>query len=222
MIRSMTLQNISLGMLLCVASHTASAASVSYYLDTNNVGLAQTNYLQVTISDGLVVGDIDFSVQTLPAFDALNPGNNFGMQSFSLNFDRAALSIGAANITNLSPNAWSFSLTESNVSQYGRFDINATGNGSTRTDLLSFTISGVAGDSINSYASTYSDIPGNSGNPPQLFAAHVAGFDSNGAASGGVTSGYFAGSSLAVPVPAAVWLFGGGLIALAGLLNRKK
>jgi hypothetical protein len=218
MMKTMSLKSgMGVGLCALAMSQIANAASISYYLDQNNAGLAQNNYLQVTISDSLTVaGDIDFSIQTLGAFDALNPGSNFGMQSFYFNFDMSQLSISTANVINLNPVAWRVALSNSNVSQYGRFDISTTGNGSTRTDLLSFTISGVANDTINSYASVYSDVTGN--NTPQLFAAHVGGFD-NGS---GISSAYFAGSSLAVPVPAAAWLFGSGLLALAGLINRRR
>ena len=52
------------------------------------------------------------------------------------------------------------------------------------------------------------------------FAAHVADFvtsDPN------VTSGFFGGGKLAVvPVPAAVWLFGAGLLGLIGVARRKQ
>lgn len=221
MMKTINKAGLSLGILLGLMNTTASAASASYYLDRNNEGLASANYLQVTISDSTsVFGDIDFSIQTLSAFNAMTPFSNFGMQSFHFNFDTTALSINASNIININPEAWNVALSNTNVSQFGRFDISATGSGSTRTSLLSFTISGVAGDTINSYASILSDVNGN--NMPALFAAHVAGFDSNGTSTGGITSAYFAGSSLVVPVPAAAWLFGSGLLALAGLINRKK
>lgn len=214
MMKTITMSGLSLGILLGLMSNTASAASASYYLDQNNIGLAQANYLQVTISDSAsVLGDIDFSVQTLSAFNALD---NFGMQSFHFNFNTSALSISESNIININPVAWDVALSNTNVSQYGRFDISTLGDGSSRTTSLSFTISGVAGDSINSYASILSEVKGN--NMPQLFAAHVADFSTGSA----ITSGYFAGSSLVVPVPAAAWLFGSGLLALAGLINRRK
>jgi hypothetical protein len=60
-----------------------------------------------------------------------------------------------------------------------------------------------------------------SGNAAQgnvAFAAHVTDFITSDS---GVTSGFFGGSTV-VPVPAAVWLFGSGLLGLIGIARRKK
>jgi len=54
---------------------------------------------------------------------------------------------------------------------------------------------------------------GNAGRGNAFFAAHVAGFDASG-----TTSGFFA---TVVPAPAAVWLFGSGLLGLIGAARRR-
>lgn len=61
----------------------------------------------------------------------------------------------------------------------------------------------------------------------QLFVSLAApGFETGGAASIGdplnLTSGAFSGSLSIVPVPAAAWLFGSGLLGLIGIAKRKK
>ena len=85
--------------------------------------------------------------------------------------------------------------------------------GSSRTSLLSFSIRDVVGDAINSYAI------GSALNPSsgESFVAHIGGFDETY----GVTSAQFSGSTAVVPVPAALWLFGSGLLGLGAVSRRK-
>ena len=194
---------------------TVQAASVSYFLDQSNELTNNINYLQVTISDSTtVMGDIDFSIDVLSEAFSVLPGANFGMQSFSFNFDDTS-AVSAADITNLNPTTWMISENQNAGGGFFKFDLQLDGTGDSRTELLSFSISGVDGDLITSYATGSSLNPSSS----EFFAAHVAGFE----LTDGVTSAQFAGSSLVpVPVPAALWLFGSGLIALAGFVRSKK
>lgn len=197
---------------LVLTGTQASAATVSYYLDQSNVLADGVNYAQVTISDSTtVVGDIDFSVEVLTSAFAVS-GSNFGMQNFSFNYD-TSLTVGTSNIIDIDPASWALTQDQSAGGGFGKFEFQLSGNGDSRTELLNFSITGVAGDTINSYAL------GSNLNPAaaEFFAAHIAGFDMTD----GVTSAQFAGSS-PVPVPAAVWLFGSGLIGLVGLARRKK
>ncbi|MCW8933984.1 MAG: VPLPA-CTERM sorting domain-containing protein [Gammaproteobacteria bacterium] len=209
------ISKIILAAIALLAVSTVQAASVSYYLDQSNDLLDGTNYLQVTISDSTtVLGDIDFSVDVLSEAFSVSPGANFGMQSFSFNFDDT-IAVSATDIINLNPATWMISENQNAGGGFFKFDLQLDGTGGSRTELLSFSISGVDGDMVTSYATGSSLNPSSS----EYFAAHVAGFDEIN----GVTSAQFAGSSLVVvPVPAALWLFGSGLIALAGFARSKK
>lgn len=205
----------------------AQANSVTYYLDQSNVLMDGIGYLKVTISDSTTnTGDIDFMVETTSAFSTspIGKGSNFGIQSFGFN---PSVTLSTANIYNLNASNWSFG--SGNQDGFGLFTVTETGNGSSRQDPLKFSIA-VMGDSIASYANPStgpagSVMPVGSTNP--FFAAHVAGFTSNLTDSNGmVTSAYFAGSTTnippnLVPVPAAAWLLGSGLIGLVGVARRK-
>lgn len=187
---------------------TAQAASVSYYLDQSNDLPDGTNYLQVTIADG-VGGDIDFSVQVLTgAFPA--PLSNFGMQSFYFNYNMS-LTVDETSIVNIDPSSWDINEDRNAGGGFGKFDFQAKGDGSNRTETLTFSISGVAGDTIYDYAL------GNADDTGEFFAAHVAGYDDWQT---GNTSGKFAGSTV-VPLPAAVWLFGSALAGLGWIRRRR-
>jgi len=194
---------------LCFSA-SAQADSISFFLDQSDTLDDGINYLQVTVSDG-AAGDIDFSVAVLSdAFDTAGT-SNFGMQTFSFNYD-ASLSISAANIVNVDPSSWNIVEDKNAGGGFGKFEFQLKGNGSTRTELLTFSISGVSGDTVYDYALGATATS-------EFFAAHVAGFNTTN----GVTSAQFAGSTPAVvPVPAAVWLFGSGLLALSGVARRRR
>ena len=191
---------------------TVQAASVSYYIDQSNALPDGVNYAQVTISDSNTnIGDIDFLVEIIPSAFSVSPDANFGMQTFSFNYD-TTLSNSDMNITNIDP-SWSISANNNAGGGFGKFGFELSGTGSTRTDVLSFSISGITGDTPMSYA-TGSELNPSSG---EFFATHIAGFD----LTEGVTSAQFAGSS-PVPVPAAAWLFASGLLGLVGYARRRQ
>lgn len=191
----------------------AGAASISYYLDQSNVLPDGVNYAQVTISDSMTVaGDIDFSVEVISSAFPVQ-GANFGMQAFSFNYD-TALTVNDTNITGIDPASWTVSENANAGGGFGKFEFQLSGDGATRTEILSFSITGVDGDTVNDYAIGSTLIPSSG----EFFAAHIAGFFD---AATGETSAQFAGSS-PVPVPAAVWLFGSGLLGLVGVARRKK
>jgi hypothetical protein len=191
----------------------ANAASIVYNLNLNNAGLPAATYVTVTLADSATPGGIDVT------FDALTPpfvaDTNFGIQSVGFN----GLQLSAANFTNLA-SGWTFSAGK-NQDGFGTYLNVLEGSGSTRQDPLTFTIVN-AGDTINSYASN------STGGNSQFFAAHVAGivtgmFDDEGLP---IASAFFAGHDeltppSEVPVPAAAWLLGSGLLNMIGVARRK-
>lgn len=197
---------------LAFAATQVNSATISYYLDQSNDLADGINYAQVTISDSTTVaGDIDFTVELLSSAFSVS-GANFGMQNFSFNAD-TSLSIDDSNIVFIEPSTWSVSEGANAGGGFGKFNFQLSGNGSSRTELLSFSITGVEGDTVESYATASTLNPSSD----YFFAAHIAGFDYTD----GVTSAQFAGMTPAVPVPAAAWLFVSGLLGLAGIARRK-
>lgn len=188
--------------LLLLASAAARAASVSLYLDQSNKLPDGTPYLSVMLTEN-GSGGVDFLVQTLSPLNDI-AGGNFGIQKFGFNFT----SNTPYEITGL-PDYWRVK-KDKRMSEFGRYDIRLQGKGKARTDALAFTVGGV----------TLADFD-------DFFAAHVAGFEwcrtdeRRGWCSGKncVSSAYFGGST-PVPIPAAVWLFGSGLLGLAGFARN--
>lgn len=200
------------------------ANAVSYYLDQSNDLPDGTNYATVEI-ETLLDGRIQFTVDALdPPFI---PDTNFGIQAFGFNVDDnftdpngPTLTDIANNITVLNDpdNKWKVKIGQNN-SEFGVYDESTSGTGSTRKDPLVFTID-MAGDTVSTYAQS---------NGTSWFSAHIAGFSSTPCSSdsGTCTSAWFSGGGdattppQAVPVPAAAWLFGTGLLGLAGVARRK-
>lgn len=187
---------------IAIIAAPARASMVSYFLDRNNAGLPDANYLKVTIS-GLTEADaIDFRVEVL-VLDSAFPaplGSNFGMDKFFFNFDDDTLDVGADNID---INGWTIK-TNKNANGFGNYDFRLQGGGKNRTSLLTFSILGIVGDTPEDYAV---------GNEFGLFfAAHVADFG------GSPDSAFFANSP--VPIPASIWLFSSGIAGI--LVIRRK
>ena len=181
-------------LLVAPVSTAVMASTISYFIDQSNALPDGEHYAQVTISDSTTsIGDIDFSVALLSsAFDV--SGTNFGMQTFSFNYD-SALHVTEDNITDISVAGWSVEDNRNAGGGFGKFDFQLSGNGSTRTSLLTFTISGVGGDNAGSYA--IESGLNHHHDEGEFFATHIAGFDETD----GVTSAQFAGSVPAVPAP---------------------
>lgn len=194
----------------------------------------------MTIDDNGTVGLINFTVGVIAG--SLSPTSNFGLQSFAFNITGDAFTPTINDF--ILPNGWNLSAVNAganagdarptNADGYGRFDVVVSAGGQNRLDPLTFSID-VGGDTINSYFGLSSG----GGQPAVAFAAHVAGistgaftFNADSAAAeckpatDGPTcmelpSAWFGGSA-AVPVPAAVWLFGSGLPGLPGVARRNK
>lgn len=195
--------------LSAVFTVSAQATTVSYYLDQSNVTALpdNSNYLMVTIDDNGGSGIVDFWVDTVPG--AFTAGTNFGIQSFGFNFTGAT----APNAVDfIVPNGWNVDVPPpNNQDGFGDFDYIVSNGGNNRQDPLHFSIA--TDEGLSSFFALSS---GNAGQGNVAFAAHVAGFTVSGSS---VTSAWFGGST-PVPIPAAAWLFGAGLLGLAGVARR--
>jgi hypothetical protein len=191
---------------LVMGMGTASAASITYYLDQSNTEGTWpdgVNYLSVTISDSLSnPGDIEFLVTPLATL-TVSAGTNFGIQAFGFNSN---FTLTDANI--IDPAGWTTG--SGNLDGFGSYQVREAGNGSNRQNPLSFRITGISGDTPLDYA-----VAGAGGaQGTYFFAAHVAGMTI------GPGSAYFGGNATVVPVPAAVWLLGSAL-GLLGWIRRR-
>src|SRR5690606_30227476 len=74
----------ALSLVALLATAPAQAASVSYYLDQSDVLPDGTNWLQVTISDG-IDGAVDFTVQILQPLKDLIANCDIGITKFAFN-----------------------------------------------------------------------------------------------------------------------------------------
>lgn len=189
---------------------SASAASVSYFLDQSNDLPDGTDYLKVTISDG-TAGLIDFTVETLSPLNGI-AGPNFGIEVFGFNTTLATLP-GDSALMNL-PTGWTGNVAPPlNVDDgFGQFEFEVSGTGSARQTTLGFSVD-VAGDTILDY---YELSGGVAGEGNMQFAALVGGYDTQSCTTGPCTSAWFAGGP---PVPEAetyaMMLAGLGLVGFA-------
>jgi hypothetical protein len=175
----------------------------------------------LTVTTATSGDDITFNVDALNSPGGPFAGNelsNFGIQAFGFNVaDNGALSLGPDNITNL-PSGWSVDFN-SQLDGFGQFDVVVSGTGSNRQEPLNFSITGITGDTPDSY---HAPSNGNAGEGNAWFAAHVADFSG----AGETTSGFFGGGDgpgiapEPVPIPAAVWLFGSAIAGLGAISKR--
>ncbi|RRQ20541.1 VPLPA-CTERM sorting domain-containing protein [Thiohalobacter thiocyanaticus] len=208
---------LTLGVTAALFASYAGASTTSYVLNESNVLPDGSPYLGVDITERAEAeGTFDFSVKTL---DGLNlSGDNPGIQEFGFNVEPAMTTSTTGDGVELAyeplqfsdlPGGWSVQ-TDKNMSEFGRFDVRLKGTGDNRTDELNFSLAGTSAELIGS-----------------TFAAHVAGIE------GDHESGFFGGGELqqgngdevappeAVPLPAAAWLFGSGLLGMVGVARRK-
>ena len=227
---------------LLVSSH-ANAVSVS--LDINNVYGDVIGAVDVMIETGLAFdidendhsNDIKFTVDPdATLFTAANSNKDIGISSFGFNTDDGLFS-GVIDFFGTA-SGWNTS-QDQGQDGWGSFDVVVKSNGGTTwQDPLIFWVTGVTGDTPDSYNNRTTDNEGYD----RYFAAHVMNIDTGVMAwrdpndqSGDdcvpvanpdpnceflpLTSAFF---TTPVPVPAAVWLFGSGLLGLAGIARRRK
>lgn len=195
------------------------AASVSYFLDQSNRLPDGTDYLKVTIDDQGAPGAINFTIQDLASLS--NPAicNLSGILEFGFN----GIELSKNNILGLS-HGWTIK-HDKKMDGFGKFENVLVGKNWNWQDPLTFSIVGIQGDSLSSYISSHDNSDG------FFFGADVGGTalhrenhdDEEHGCHVCSKSVFFAGSDLAapVPVPAAVWLFGSGLLGLIGCVRHK-
>jgi len=188
---------------------TGQAATISYFLDQSNTLPDGTNYLQVTIDDEGVAGEINFTVTLLSPLTSI-ADTNFGIQKFGFN---TASTPFAGTLVGLLGD-WTSS-ADTTLDGFGEFVVVTRGKGSARQDPLTFSIIDIDDDVPDDYA-VLSMGTADQGN--QFFAAHVAGFLHEGTGAG---SAFFGGSAV-VPLPAAAWLFGSALMGLVVVARRRR
>ncbi|CAI8788083.1 VPLPA-CTERM sorting domain-containing protein [Methylocaldum szegediense] len=221
----MRLAPLYLGAALVVTSQSEAA---SFFLDQTNINQPPftdgKNYLTVTTQAS--GDDITFTVDALNDSGGPFAGHelsNFGIQAFGFNVvDNGVSNLSSSNISNL-PNGWTVDFNR-RLNGFGRFDVVVSGPGNDRQDPLTFSITGINGDTPDSYHGPSS---GTAGEGNAWYAAHVADFSGAGKTNGKtITSGYFGGGDgpevapTPVPVPGAVWLFGSAIAGL-GLVSRR-
>ena len=182
----------------------AEAVTLQYILSQTNQHGDDTSFLLLTISD-LQTGQLDFQVETKtaelmslqeaqPAFTGF-AGMNTGISSFGFQLEPGVMLV-EENF--LLPENWKVQFNKV-MGQAGKFDVRLLGPGNNRQDPLQFSIVGLALEDI---------IPG------------FASFNK----ADGVSGGFFSGNELvtAVPVPAALWLFGSGMLLLGRIATQRR
>lgn len=177
--------------LALLGAGTAHAASTAYVLDRSDVLPDGSPYLEVTLTE--TEHGVDFKVQTLGLSGA--GVGAFGIDAFAFNFasDTPFEIAGLAD-------TWRIKWNE-RLGEFGPHDV-IVKTGYVQGGELRFAVPGAS-------LSDFDD----------FFTAHVDGFAISGRDKG--VAGYFGGSTpTAAPVPAAVWLFGSGLLGLVGMARR--
>lgn len=224
--------------LMMIASQ-AHALSTTYGLNQSNVDAfplldGASTYATVKIEDGLTLGSDTNAVRftVTPNTSILSPtAGSFGIDEFGFNLSSGATAPKVAQIV-LSPTNtnWRAIVNVNPTGATNKFDgfanfqigVKARNAGAgLRLSPLVFYVTGITGDTINSYLSASL---GTAGQGNAWFAAHILGFTVSGNTA---TSAYFGGGNgttappivSAVPVPAAAVLFA-PLLGLLGTIGR--
>lgn len=224
MLKSKVAAALLIGLTFATSSQ---AASISYYLDQSDKLADGTNYLQVTISDGLN-GAVNFTVEVLQPLLDLAAGTGFGIVKFAFNaVPGIPLTTGKVDISTL-PKGWAKGPNQK-MDGFGKYDmrLRITSAKTPRAPSISFSVVGISFDTIANYV----DLALNSTEGPSFFSARVEGLNlpcaerrqSSSRRSFSNTSvckptDAFFGGVQAVPAPPALWLLG---TAVAGLVVRR-
>ncbi len=200
---------------LALGALPAQAATVSYLLEDSNHYMSGIPYVRVTVSDTGAPGAINFTVTPLAALDPMRSSEeSFGIHQFGFH----GRSLALENIAGM-PTEWEMQ-PGYELDKFGAFmNVLHDRNHNYTQNPLAFSIVGIEDDSIADYA------PCTDTSNRACFAAKVHGVivkdrpDLDYAYVGGGTS---VGGSMSVPLPAAVWLLGSGLLGLISIARKKK
>ena len=218
-------------LLLSGFASQSGAATVSYILDQSNLLEDGVDYLSVTLSNENE-GQLDFWVEPQSALSDI-AGENFGIQSFAFNI-RDQLHPGLSVDDFLLPDGWKVQFLEKGMSEAGKFDVRLMGRGNSRQDPLHFSIRDLMLDDVFGLFATHVagfELPtGDCRAPLRGDGGEDGNGDGERDGDGGddcihddVSSAFFYGDRLvddqpsAIPVPAAAWLFGSGLVGLGSI-----
>jgi hypothetical protein len=198
----------------------ARADSITYVLDQTNVDagalLDGVSFATVTIDDD-TPNTLRFTVNVLAPL-TLIAGSNFGIDNFAFNVSGSNPLQDAGVISGQwsLPPGWSANVAPppNQADGFGRFDAAVDGGGGARVVSL---VCSLHDTGLNLYR--FAELSTNSaGQGNVFFSAHIAGF----IGPGGVSSGYFGGSTLVpVPLPSALMLLLGGLWGLGAAVRRR-
>jgi len=211
---------IAAGLILGLSFASSSqAASISYFLDQSNKLADGTNYMQVTIADG-VDGAIDFTVTALQPLLDIAADGRFGITKFAFNVvEGIKVTRDNVDISSL-PEGWVYGQQQP-MDGFGKFDrrLRTTSDKTPLTPSISFSIVGIDFDTLASYVELSRD----STEGPTFFSARVNGLvlpceEPTSRSNKCKPTDAFFGGVQAVPAPPAIWLLG---TAVAGLAVRR-
>ncbi|MGA7800051.1 MAG: VPLPA-CTERM sorting domain-containing protein [Gammaproteobacteria bacterium] len=182
-----------------------SAQAETYYLN-------QTNLTASGYSDGVPYIKVDISKPTSSEIQfTVTPQSPIsGALLMGFGFNTTGTSITTSQIQ--APTGWTAS-GSGRDDGFGifQFNLNADHGNNSRVSQLTFDIAGVS--SAVTPLNFFANSTGAAGEQNVAFVAHVANL-------GNGLTGYFGGPA-PVPVPAALWLFGSGLVGLVGVARRR-
>lgn len=216
--RALLTSALAIGLLAPMGA--ANAYSTFLTISTNQSWTQGQNFAEVSI-DAIDVGggDFDYKFTVDLCGDPTSDACGQQIEQFGFNFSGVSLSASnfdfSSNTAGPGSGSWTTNFS-ANMNGFGNFDVAVempTGGGGgppQGVDPLMFVITGVTGDSIATYATVGST--GGQPNAGSLFSAKVS---STG-------PGAFVGGGTPVPVPAAIWLFGAGLLGMVGVARRSR
>ena len=202
------LKRISYGLglaFLLQTSFTAQAASLDLNLQLPAIN---TSFMNTNYDAGTGIFDVTYGFANTITFDGSTDNITGGGMSFSANVSAggpgdASLNSGTFSITGTSGIYNSGTLLSGNL-----IDLGYANNGNQSLEFL-FSVTG--GDLAGFYDSGFGG-----------FNLFVSGYNDDNFNTSFSNTSYNGFATIApVPVPAAVWLFGSGLLALAGITRRK-